>query len=130
MQKTFVIHQESIINNVNLLLLQNWKQFKERDEVLEVNISINKTKRNLEQNKLLHAMLSEIASQAWVNGKQYNAEIWKDFFKREFLGVIELPNGQEMAVSTSKLKVKAFAEFVQQVEVYAVSELLVCFPDK
>ena len=130
MNKTFVIHQESIINNVNLLLLQNWKQFKERDEVLEVNISINKTKRNLEQNKLLHAMLSEIASQAWVNGKQYNAEIWKDFFKREFLGVIELPNGQEMAVSTSKLKVKAFAEFVQQVEVYAVSELLVCFPDK
>lgn len=75
-------------------------------------------------------MLSEIASQAWVNGKQYNAEIWKDFFKREFLGVIELPNGQVMAVSTSKLKVKAFAEFVQKVEVYAVSELLVCFPDK
>jgi len=130
MNKTFVIHQESIINNVNLLLLQNWKQFKDRDEVLEVNISINKTKRNLEQNKLLHAMLSEIASQAWVNGKQYNAEIWKDFFKREFLGVIELPNGQVMAVSTSKLKVKAFAEFVQKVEVYAVSELLVCFPDK
>ena len=130
MQKTFVIHQESIINNVNLLLLQNWKQFKDRDEVLEVNISINKTKRNLEQNKLLHAMLSEIASQAWVNGKQYNAEIWKDFFKREFLGVIELPNGQVMAVSTSKLKVKAFAEFVHQVEVYAVSELMVVFSDK
>lgn len=130
MNKTFVIHQESIINNVSLLLLQNWKQFKERDEVLEVTVSIHKTKRNLEQNKLLHAMLSEIASQAWVNGKQYNAEIWKDFFKREFLGVIELPNGQVMAVSTSKLKVKAFAEFVQKVEVYAVSELLVVFPDK
>ena len=130
MQKTFVIHQESIINNVNLLLLQNWKQFKERDEVLEVTVSIHKTKRNIEQNKLLHAMLSEIASQAWVNGKQYNAEIWKDFFKREFLGVIELPNGQVMAVSTSKLKVKAFAEFVHQVEVYAVSELMVVFSDK
>lgn len=130
MQKTFVIHQESIINNVSLLLSQNWKQFKERDEVLEVTVSIHKTKRNIEQNKLLHAMLSEIASQAWVNGKQYNAEIWKDFFKREFLGVVELPNGQVMAVSTSKLKVKAFAEFVQKVEVYAVSELLVCFSDK
>ena len=130
MQKTFIIHQESIINNVSLLLSQNWKQFKERDEVLEVTISIHKTKRNLEQNKLLHAMLSEIASQAWVNGRQYNAETWKEFFKRKFLGVVELPNGQEMAVSTSKLKVKAFAEFVQQVEAYAVSELLVCFPDK
>lgn len=130
MNKTFVIHQESIINNVSLLLSQNWKQFKERDEVLEVTVSIHKTKRNIEQNKLLHAMLSEIASQAWVNGKQYNAEIWKDFFKREFLGVIELPNGQVMAVSTSKLKVKAFAEFVHQVEVYAVSELMVVFSDK
>lgn len=130
MQKTFIIHQESIINNVSLLLSQNWKQFKERDEVLEVTVSIHKTKRNIEQNKLLHAMLSEIASQAWVNGKQYNAEIWKDFFKREFLGVIELPNGQVMAVSTSKLKVKAFAEFVHQVEVYAVSELMVVFSDK
>lgn len=130
MQKTFIIHQESIINNVILLLSQNWKQFKERDEVLEVTVSIHKTKRNIEQNKLLHAMLSEIASQAWVNGKQYNAEIWKDFFKREFLGVIELPNGQVMAVSTSKLKVKAFAEFVHQVEVYAVSELMVVFSDK
>lgn len=130
MNKTFVIHQESIINNVSLLLSQNWKQFKERDEVLEVTISIHKTKRNLEQNKLLHAMLSEIASQAWVNGRQYNSETWKEFFKRKFLGVVELPNDQEMAVSTSKLKVKAFAEFVQQVEAYAVSELLVCFPDK
>lgn len=127
MKKQFLIHSPNIITNVSQFLTQNWQAFKARDEVLEVTIQIHKDKRNLEQNKRLHAMLQEIADQVWADGKQFSMEIWKEYYKRMFLGVIELPNGNLMANPTRKLNTKECAEFMQKVEAHAVSEFGVVF---
>ena len=67
MIKQFLIQNPRIINNVHNFLNQNYQGFLNVGEVLEVNICLHKSKRNLEQNKRLHAMLQEIANQ--VNDK-------------------------------------------------------------
>ena len=127
MNKQFLIHNAQIINNVSQFCDKNWQAFKARDEVLEVVVREYKSNRNLEQNKRLHAMLQEIAEQVWIDGKQFGMEIWKEHYKRMFLGVIELPNGQIMASPTRDLNTKECAEFMQKIEAHAVSEFCVNF---
>ncbi len=127
MKKQFLIHSPNIITNVSQFLTQNWQAVKARDEVLEVIVQIHKDKRNLEQNKRLHAMLQEIADQVWADGKQFSMETWKEYYKRMFLGVIELPNGNLMANPTHKLNTKECAEFMQKVEAHAISEFGMVF---
>ena len=127
MKKQFLIKNPHIINNVHSFLSQNYQAVLNNGEVLEVNICLHKSRRNLEQNKRLHAMLQEIANQVWIDGKQFSMETWKEHFKQMFLGVIELPSGRLMANPTHKLNTKECAEFMQKVEAYAVSELGVIF---
>ena len=127
MKKQFLIINPHIINHVHNFLNQNYQGVLNSGEVLEVNICIYKSKRNLEQNKRLHAMLQEIANQVWIDGKQFSMETWKEHFKQMFLGVIELPSGRLMANPTHKLNTKECAEFMQKVEAYAVSEFGVVF---
>lgn len=127
MKKQFLIKNPHIINHVHSFLNQNYQAVLNNGEVIEVNICLHKSKRNLEQNKRLHAMLQEIANQVWIDGKQFSMETWKEHFKQMFLGVIELPSGRLMANPTHKLNTKECAEFMQKVEAYAVSELGVIF---
>ena len=74
-------------------------------------------------------MLAQIAEQAVVNGKQYDAEVWHEQFKRQFIGVEELPDGSVRGKSSAKLTTAQFGEFCAQVEAYACSELNVTFYD-
>lgn len=127
MKATFVIHTEQHAINAHQCVMRNWQAVKDDGEVLEVNICLHKSARNLEQNKRLHAMFAEIASQVWQDGRQYGMETWKEYYKRLFLPVWELPNGQIMSSPTHKLKVKECAEFMQQIEAHAVSEFGVVF---
>jgi len=129
MKAQFLIHNDAIAANVSAVIKNNWQAMKAKDEVLEVVLRPYKSSRNLEQNKRLHAMLQEIANQAWVNGRQYPMEIWKEHFKQQFLSVVELPNGRLMAEPTRKLSIKQCAEFMQKIEAYAVSDLGVVFSD-
>jgi hypothetical protein len=48
-------------------------------------------------------------------------------FKRQFIGVIELPNGQVIGESSAKLSTAEFSEFCGQVEAFAATELGVTF---
>lgn len=123
MKAQFLIHNDAIAANVSAVIKNNWQAMKAKDEVLEVVLRPYKSSRNLEQNKRLHAMLQDIADQVWINGRQYSMEVWKESFKRDYLPVIELPNGMLMASPTHKLNIKECAEFMQKIEAYAVSEL-------
>jgi hypothetical protein len=72
-------------------------------------------------------MLQEIANQVWHDGKQYGMEVWKEYFKRMFLSVVDLPDGKLMASPTHKLSVKDCVDFMQKIEAYAASEFGVVF---
>ena len=74
-------------------------------------------------------MLAQIAEQAVVNGKQYDAEVWHELMKKKFIGLVELPDGSVIGQSSRDLSTTQFSEFCSQVEAYAATELGVVFYD-
>jgi hypothetical protein len=86
-------------------------------------------KRTAPQNRRYwgRGVLAQIAEQATVAGKLYAAETWHEQFKRQFIGVIELPNGEVVGKSSTDLTTAEFSDFCAEVEAYAVTELGVRF---
>ena len=94
-------------------------------------LTITRRKRTPPQNRRYwgRGVLAQIAEQATVNGKLYDADTWHELFKRKFIGVIELPDGSVIGKSSTKLTTAEFSEFCQMVEAYAAAELGVTFYD-
>jgi hypothetical protein len=94
-------------------------------------LTVDRRRRTKAQNMRYwgNGVLKQIADQATVNGKLYSAETWHEQFKRMFIGVIELPNGQFIGMSSTKLSTVEFCEFCDKVEAWAASELGVTFYD-
>lgn len=99
--------------------------------------------RKLDQNALMWSgPLSDIAEQAYVRGRQFSAEVWHEFYKREYLPEefdpelckegyrkwAYMPNGERTLIgSTTQLTVRGFAQYLTKVEAYAAQELGVQF---
>lgn len=94
-------------------------------------LTVARRKRTTPQNRRYwgKGVLAQVAEQAVVHGRQYEAEVWHEFFKRRFIGVIELPDGSFQGKSSTGLTTVEFAEFCTRVEAYAASELGVTFYD-
>ena len=94
-------------------------------------LSISRRKRTKAQNRRYwgNGVLKQIAEQATVNGRLYSAETWHEQFKRQFIGVVELPNGEVIGKSSTGLTTAEFCEFSDQVEAFAASNLGVTFYD-
>jgi hypothetical protein len=88
-------------------------------------------KRTSKQNRRYwgKGILAQIAKQAVVNDRLYSAENWHEVFKRQFLGIVELPNGQVIGKSSTGLTTAEFCIFSDQVEAYAQTDLGVKFID-
>jgi len=74
-------------------------------------------------------VLAQIAEQATAGGRLFAAETWHEQFKRQFIGVIELPNGDVVGKSSTDLNTGDFCEFCDKVEAYACTDLGVMFYD-
>lgn len=96
---------------------------------MAVSVYEAKSRRTTEQNSRLHALLTDIANNAWVDGKQFDAETWKEFFRQKYIGTEEvlLPDGRriERGISTTTLDVGAFSDFMDQISAYAAENLAV-----
>lgn len=94
-----------------------------------LTITIDYPKRTPAQNARYWSdgVLSQIASQAM--GGRFSAETWHEQFKRQFIGVVELPNGEVVGMSSTKLRKAEFSEFCTKVEAYATTDLNVIFTD-
>ena len=94
-------------------------------------LSVTRMKRTKAQNRRYwgKGVLAQIAAQATSNGRLYSAETWHEQFKRQFIGVEELPNGDVIGMSSSALDTVEFSAFCDQVEAYAATELGVTFYD-
>ena len=104
---------------------------------LELILREKSVTRNITQNSLMWVgALNDIADQAWVNGRQYSAEVWHDQFKREYLpeqfieGITKegyakwdyLPSGERVLVgSTGGLTTRGFSEYLEQVYAYGAN---------
>jgi hypothetical protein len=127
MNQTFVLRQESNAQALWAFLKANWRAMADAGKPLALHVTEAKSKRSDAQNRLLHATLTEIANNAWVKGKQYDMETWKEFFRQKFIGTeeYELPDGRraQRGISTTKLSVSECADFITHIQMYAADEL-------
>lgn len=96
-----------------------------------LTITAKLKKRTPAQNRRYwgRGVLAQVAEQAAVGGRLYSAETWHECFKRQFIGVEELPNGEVIGKSSTGLTTAEFCDFCTQVEAYAAHELGVRFID-
>jgi hypothetical protein len=117
---------------------------------LEVVIREVKKQRSLDANAAYWAALNDIASQAWLNNRQYSADIWHIHCREQFTPdeatepyIFELvkevenyhkydylPNGERVCIaSTTQLTKKGFSDYLENVFALG-SELGVLFTTK
>jgi hypothetical protein len=116
----------------HVCLMQAWAEAKPQLMAgHKLQLEVKRQKRSTKQNRRYwgNGVLKQIAEQAAPNGRLYDAEIWHEQFKRMFIGVEELPNGQVQGKSSAKLTTTEFSEFCTEVEAYAAQELGVIFYD-
>jgi hypothetical protein len=98
---------------------------------LEVIVREQVRLRKPDQNSLMWSgPLKDIAEQAWVSGRRFNAEVWHEHFKRQYLpeefdavlcksGYFKWdidPSGERVLVgSTKDLTVYGFAQYLEQI---------------
>jgi hypothetical protein len=99
---------------------------------LRLIVTTSETKRNAEQNKRYWGfVLKTIAATAWVDGRQFSADVWHEYFARKF-GICEdvtLPGGEVISRrrSTTEMSVSEFGTYMNEVEAHAMSQLGVTF---
>jgi hypothetical protein len=123
MQRVFVLRDDGHARNLWAFLKSNWQGMANAGKPLAVTVTEYKSKRSIEQNKRYWAILNEIADTAYVDGKQYSADSWHEFYKRKLIGCVDLPDGQLVGMSSTSLSVEEFGNYMMKVEVHATSEL-------
>lgn len=132
MYREFVLRSPAVWKALVSVVKANAKACADKGTPLRVILTSEEQKRNPEQNRRLWGHLyKQIAEQAWINGRQYDAEVWHEMLARKF-GVcddFELPTGEVVVVrrSTTKMSVHEFTEYMDRVEAYAATELGVVF---
>lgn len=127
MNKTITLRQESNAQQLWAFLKANWRAMADAGKPLAVSITEAKSKRSTDQNRRYWALVTDIAEQAWVDGKQFNKEVWHEHLARKF-GVckeITLPDGEIVLVreSTGDMDVQTFTAYMTRIEVYAAQDL-------
>ena len=120
-QQAFAIIKEQLYP-----FLGHWLQ---AEKTLTVTASLKKRTQKQNRRYWGRGVLAQIAEQATVNGRLFSAETWHEQMKRQFIGVEELPNGEVIGKSSTKLTTAEFCDFCDQVEAFAAQELGVRFVD-
>lgn len=132
LERIFILRQVAHLASCFAFLREHWAIYAAEGEFLAVTVKVFKCKRSLEQNRRYWgpAVLGAIAEQArGEDGQTYEKWVWHEYFKRRFIGMVELPNGAVVGMSSTDLEVDRFSTFMQEVEAYAATELGVVFPE-
>lgn len=121
--KVIVLRDEAAAQSLWSILRQNWRAMASAGTPLEVIVCPWRRQRTQAQNRKYWAVLNEIAEHAWVDGKQYAAEVWHEEFKRRFIGMADLPFGGAAGISTTGLSASEFAEYLTRIQAFAAMDL-------
>ena len=127
---TYTIRNAAILGNAIQFAQATWEAMSQTKHPLVIEFKPESTKRNLQQNKYYWAILRQIEEQAWIEGRQYSSEVWHEAAKRKFIGIVDLPGGGGMAMSSADLSTQEFAEYVTRVICWANTELGVTFVEE
>jgi hypothetical protein len=108
-----------------------------------VTVAPETKQRSLPQNRLQWAeLLGEVSRQVWIEGRQFDEEIWHEHFKEKFMPDVEeagitlpgyvkwkdKPDGSLKCVaSTTKLTKRGMTNYLNECYAYAAQELGVRF---
>ena len=123
MKRIFILRERRNLDALMAFLAGNWEAMSKTKHPMQVDIQPESTKRSLQQNKRYWAVLNQISDQACIEGRQYSSGCWHEAAKRRFIGCIDLPGGGMVAMSTTDLTTKEFAEYCTRVEAWAQTEL-------
>ena len=127
MNQVYVIRSKEILERAIQFARNNWEAMARSGKCLTVECKEEKAKRSNEANRYYWQLLHQVEEQAWVEGRQYSSEVWHEAAKRRFLGLVDLPGGASMGISTTTLSTREFAEYVEKVTAWAALELGVQF---
>ena len=130
--REFVLRSPANWQALAQLVASNAKVFADRGKPLRVIVTEDERKRTDAANRFYWgAVLSAVAEQAWVAGKQYSKDVWHEHFARQYLPHTEIvtPFGEVIArrKSTTELTVSEFSEYLQRVQSESASSLGVQF---
>ena len=123
MNRLFILREQSNLNALNGFIGSNWQACVEQKKPLAIHISFFEAKRKKVQNSRYWAVLNTIAEQVFIGGKTFKSDTWHEQFKRQFIGVEELPHGGSIGISSASLSVEGFAEYSNKVELFAITQL-------
>lgn len=124
--RQFVLRDETSAKALWGFLKQNWAALAQQGKPLAITVTEWRAKRSGQANRRYWAILNEISSQAWINGKQYSKEAWHHEFAGRFIGWEETPGGHMSPISTTTLDIGEFSDYMTKIEEYAASELGLC----
>lgn len=122
-ERTIILRGEPQARQLWALLKANWSAMAAQGRPLAVTVTEAKAKRSGDQNRRYWALLNEIASSAWVAGRQFSADAWHAELAGRFIGWTETPSGQRVPISTTTLSVAQFTEYMHAIEALAATEL-------
>jgi hypothetical protein len=130
--REFVLRSPAAWQALAQLVAANAKAFIDRGRPLRVIVTEDEKKRTSEANRFYWgAVLTTIAEQAWVDGRQFSKDVWHEHFARLYLPHTEIvtPYGEIVSrrKSTTELTVSEFSEYLQRVQSDAASTLGVQF---
>lgn len=124
--KVFVLREKAHADSLVAYLKQHAGPQARAGKPLCVTVAEYKVKRSTEQNARYWSLLSEIAEQVEVGGKYFDRDVWHEWMRDKFGQKIDGPSGL-LPVSTSQMNVEQFAQYMTQIESFAVQELGVEF---
>jgi hypothetical protein len=129
--RTFVIRGPENAATLHAFLKQNAASMAEQGQPLEVRVTVWKPRASDEQRALIWVINEQIAQQAWIGGRRFDAETWHEQCKRELLpeeskrGVQKwrvLANGERVLhMSTENLDRHEKSEYLQALLAFAGS---------
>ena len=121
--REFRIYDRATLHRVCGLLSQLMVS---EEKPLLISVVPYSEQRTHAQNRLLHALLRDVAENLVVNGERFSQEAWKELFRRRFIGTEEvgLPGGEriERGISTTTLNVGQMAEAITQFQAWLDGE--------
>jgi hypothetical protein len=125
--KEFTISGPAVWQLVKELIREQAKAFIDRGTPLRLIVTTEERRRSPEANAFYWGVvLREISEQAWVNGNQFSADTWHEFYAEQYCPRVEvtLPSGEIFSrrASTSEMKQKEFTDYVTRVQANAATE--------
>lgn len=116
-------------------VLKGWRDAVRQGVPLYVEVGTVQERASLAQKRKYFAMLREIAGQMpRQDGERVTVRSLHRFFKEMFLGIGEgnevNPSQEHMAMSITYLSKGEMADYIQEVEVFAASELQIRFVER